>query len=351
MIKIRNMQVDFSKIKFIALMISVGLSAALHAQDKKIASQIVNEEGEGIAYVAIGIPEKHFGTNTFEDGSFSLPIERKYMEDSLLISAIGYERKKVSYQVLIESQPAKIILKVNPIALPAITIRSTRLADKRIGTKRKGSRNNFSLGSPLKGLTVAMRFGDIKKPLRIKEVSVSIGKLNMDSVQVRCRVFAVDPETGLPGKDLLQENLIQTSSTKRAILRFVLEEAFWLDQDFYVGFEWVMTKQQYAQLQAAQERYPVEFLKDIYALYPDLKPYINENKRVHFRDSTNKVLQEKVLTREQTALLRARDAAAPQLQFKILMKGQHTYCGLPLTHNWERIPHEALISLIVQEEP
>ncbi len=182
-------------------------------------------------------------------------------------------------------------------------------------------------------------------------MAVSIGKLNMDSVQLRCRFFAVDPETGLPGEDLLPDNLIQTCGKKRAVLTFVLEEAFWLNQDFYVGFEWVMTKQQYAQLQAAKERYPVDFLRDIYALYPELKPYINENKRVHFRDSTNKVLKEKVLTREQTTLLRARDAAAPQLQFKILMKGQNTYCGLPLTQNWERIPHEALISLVVQQEP
>lgn len=351
MINIRNMQAGQPMTKLFAIILSMAFAGTLSAQEKVISSQIVDEMGQGIAYVAIGIPAKQFGTNTFEDGSFILPVSEEYMGDSLLISAIGYERKQVSYQWIRENQPSEIILKMSPIALPLVTIRSTRLVERKLGIKRKGSRNNFSLGSPLKGLTVAMRFEEIEKPVRIKEVFVSIGKLNMDSVQLRCRFFAVDSVTGLPGEDLLQDNLIQTFGTKRAILKFEIEEAFWLDQDFYVGFEWVMTKQQYAQLQAARERYPVEFLKDIYALYPDLRPYINENKRVHFRDSTNKVLQEKVLTREQTALLRARDAAAPQLQFKILMKGQNTYLGLPLTQNWEKIPHEALISLVVQQEP
>jgi|GEM_PF-5251926 len=327
------------------------LPLLLTGQDKFISSQITDENGDGLAYVAIGVLAKQFGTNTFEDGSFSLPLKGEYLEDSLLISAIGYERKLISYKTFIDTRPQKIRLKANPIGLPAITIRSTRLEEARLGVKRKGSRNNFNLGSPLKGATVAMRFDEIKKPVGIKEVRVSIGKINMDSVQVRCRIFALDPESGLPGKDLLQDDLIQASVKKRAILSFELQETLWLDQDFYVGFEWVMTKQQYTQLQTAQDRYPVDFLWDIYARYPALSPNINENKRVHFRDSTNKVVEEVLLTREQTELLRAKSEAAPQLQFKVLMKGDRTYYGLPLTQQWERIPHEALIALRVQQEP
>lgn len=327
------------------------LPLVLTGQDKFVSSQVTDENGEGLAYVAIGVPAKHFGTNTFEDGSFSLPLKEEYLGDTLLISAIGYERKLISYKTFIDTRLPKIKLKANPIGLPAITIRSTRLAEASLGVKRKGSRNNFNLGSPLKGVTVAMHFDDVKKPVGIKEIRVSIGKINMDSVKVRCRVFAVDPDTGLPGKDLLQNDLIQTSVKKRAILSFDLAETLWLDQDFYVGFEWVMTKQQYTQLQAAQERYPIDFLRDIYAQYPGLSPNINENKRVHFRDSTNRVVKEVILTREQTELLRAKNEAAPQLQFKVLMNGNHTYYGLPLTQKWERIPHEALIALRVQQEP
>ncbi len=346
--KLTQYLLDF---KVLLLFLALVSSDTLVGQNQVISSQVVDEQGIGIAYVAVGIPAKQFGTNTFEDGSFTFPFNKGYLKDSLLISAIGYERKKLSYQEFIEQQPSKIILKTNPIALPAITIRSSRLEEVRLGVKRKGSRNNFSLGSPLKGVTVAMLFDQIDKPIRIKEISVSVGKSNMDSLQLRCRIFAKHPDTGLPGEDLLQETLIQTATQKRAILSFSLQEEFWLDQDFYVGFEWVMTKQQFAQLESARERYPINFLSDIYATSPDLQPNINENKRVHFRDSTNKVVQEIVLSREQTEVLRARAAAAPQLQFKILMKGQRTYYGLPLTQAWERIPHEALISLLVQQEP
>lgn len=346
-----KLQKCFIDYRLLMLFLTLVLPVILEGQDQVISSQVVDETGAGIAYVAIGIPAKHFGTNSFEDGSFTFPLSKKYLNDSLLISAIGYERKKLSYQEFMEQQPAEIILKTNPIALPAITISSSRLEEVRLGVKRKGSRNNFSLGSPLKGVTVAMLFDQIDKPIRIKEISVSVGKSNMDSLQLRCRIFAKHPDTGLPGEDLLQQTLVQTATQKRAILRFSLEEEFWLDQDFYVGFEWVMTKQQFAQLESARERYPINFLSDIYATYPDLQPNINENKRVHFRDSTNKVVQEIVLSREQTEVLRARAAAAPQLQFKILMKGQRTYYGLPLTQAWERIPHEALISLLVLQEP
>ena len=219
---------------------------------------------------------------------------------------------------------------------------------KKVGIKKTSSVNNYGFSTPSKGITLVMLFDEVEGPVLIDEVGVTIGKINMDSVTIRCRIFEVDPVTSLPGRDLLTENLIATSTEKQERLTFQLNQELWTNKPFFVGFEWITTKNQYEKLRKAKEAFPVDFIDEIVEANAGFKSYnVNENKRVQFRDSLGNVYKKVPLTKAQREILDQKDAASPKLQFKIKMKGTKTFSGSPITGRWFKISHEALISVKV----
>ena len=333
--------------KYFFSLISLVICFTAYAQET-IQSKIVDNNGKGIPFATIGIAEKNFGAVTFEDGSFSLNINSEYYTDSLTISAVGYKRKKLAYKQFIEEKPLLIYLLEEIQQLNEIIISPEKLTFSEIGMKKKSSPNHLGISSPLDGATVALYVDDISEPLMIDEIAVVIRQLNMDSIRVRCRIFNVNPETQLPGKDLLDENLIAVSTQKQQRLIFQLSKDLWLDEPFFVGFEWVMTKNQFDKLQKAKDAYPLEFIDKIVNDNPGYSSYnVNENKRVQFRDSEGKVVKKVNLTKQQSAILDEKDAASPKLQFKIKMKGTQTYTGSSITGNWSKSSHEVLASIRV----
>tara|TARA_A100001015_G_scaffold321427_1_gene452113 strand:- start:1950 stop:4004 length:2055 start_codon:yes stop_codon:yes gene_type:complete len=312
-----------------------------------VQSKIVDKEGNAIPFATIGIIEKNFGTVTFEDGSFSLEVNSAYKGDTLILSAVGYKRKKVAYTLFVTERPNLVYLEGNIQLLNEVTITPEELNFSEAALKKKSSPNHLGISSPLDGATVAFLIEDISEPVLINEIATTIRQLNMDSIQVRCRIFSLDPETGLPADDLSNENLIAISTMKQQRLTFRLTKNLWLDEPFFVGFEWVMTKTQFEKLQKAKDAYPLDFIDQIVADNSGFSYNVNENKRVQFRDSEGKVVKKVNLTKEQIAILNEKDAASPKLQFKIKMKGTQTYTGSPITGKWSKNPHELLVSVKV----
>lgn len=331
---------------FLFIIIYLGSYLAVFSQ-QTVQSKIVDARGNGIPFATIGIIEKSFGTVTFEDGSFSLEINPNYNGDTLVISAIGYQREKIAYNKFVKDHPESITLIEKVQLLNEVTITPEELDYFEVGDKKKKSPNHLGISSPLDGATVAFLVAGVSEPVLIDEIGVTIRQLNMDSIQVRCRVFGYDPETGLPGDDLISENLIATSTKKQQILTYQLSNDLWIDKPFFVGFEWVMTKTQFQKLQEAKEAFPLDFIDKIVSENPGLDYNVNENKRVQFRDSEGKLLKKVNLTKEQTEILNQKDAASPKLQFKIRMRGTQTYTGSPITGKWSKNPHELLVSIKV----
>ncbi len=328
-----------------ALVLALAVGAICHGQS--IQGQIVDEEGNGIPFATIGIAEKNLGTVTFEDGSFSFRLDTDFQEDTLLVSAVGFERRKISYRELLSLDPVEISLGPDIRRLDPVVISPDKLRFYEAGMKKNTSPNHLGISTPLNGVTVAMFIPNDEGPVLVDEIAVTIRQLNMDGAQLRCRIFEVDPQTSLPGRDLLVENLVATSTMKQERLSFSLSEDFWIDQPFFVGFEWVTTKMQYEELQRAREAFPVTFIDSIVAQNPGYNYNVNENKRIQFRDSVGRVVKKVNLTKHQREILDAKDAASPKLQFKIKVKGSRTYTGSPITGRWSKSPHEALISLRV----
>lgn len=335
--------------KFNLLVCIAFITTFVFGQDVSISSKVVDEEGLGVAYATIGIIKHNYGIVTFEDGSFSLDVRDRYMEEILVISALGYEKKEIAYQEFVNEKPIEIVLKESPFLLEEVTVAPSEIKLSRIGVNKKKSSNNYSVSSPLRGVTIARLFDDIKEPILLKEVSVVVGKENINFFQLRCRIFSVNKQNGMPDKDILSKSVILGSVKNTETLTFSLEEDLWLDEPFFVGFEWISTKKQFEEMQNILDAYPTKFLNKIVAENPGLTPSINENKRVRFHNSSNKLVKEVKLTKAQTKILNERNERSPILNFKILSKGNKTYYGSPITRNWALIPHEALISALIGE--
>ncbi len=322
-------------------------TVAALGQQNALHSQITDQAGHPIPFATIGIARQNFGAIAFEDGTFTLPLNNNYLNDTLTVSAIGYKPLRIAYRQLQANRPATIALQAHVVQLQEVTVVPEQVRYKTLGVSKKRSVNNFTIDAPLKGASVAMLVNEAGLPLLIDQVAVTVGKANLDSFQLRCRFFDVDASTGHPGKDLLGTNLLATSQANDDRITFLLNEHFVIDQPFFVSFEWVMTRQQYNRLQQVQAAYPLHFIDSIITQYPGYRHNINEGRRILFRDSTNAVVQQVKFTKPQLQQYQASQQAAPRLKFKIKMKGSNTYYGSPITGRWSRLSHEALIAVRV----
>ena len=316
-------------------------------QNEAIQSKIINSKGLDIPYATLTITNSNFGKVTFEDGSFELDIKENHMHDTIIVSALGYQTKKIAYQSFITKRPAYIKLEEYTYQLDEVMVSSSKIEPLTLGITKKKSNSNFTLSTPLKGASVATRFNDKKEMLLLKEVSVVIGSENIDLLQLRCHIFSVHPVTGLPDKDLYKENLIQGTTADKKILTFTLKEEFWIDQPFFVGFEWIITKEQWNNIQSSLKAYPIDFIYDIVKANPGYMTNIYEDKKIEFRDKQRRKIKEVKFTKEQKKLLKNRNKISPILKFKIKPKGNKTYHGSSILGNWSLIPHEAFISIKV----
>ena len=320
---------------------------SVSAQNQTVESRIIDESGKGISYATIGVIKHNFGIVAFDDGWFKIKIKEQFLDDSLTISALGYQDTIFAYRDFITRKPLQIILREDVMLLDEVVVQSSRIEFSEIGVLKKKSNSNFSISSPLKGAALVTRFNDNAESLLLKEIAVVVGKKNMNTVQLRCRVYSLHPITGLPDDNLLNESIVQSTERNKETLIFKMPENFWLHEPFYVGFEWVISKTQWDLMQETYKAYPTNFISDSIKLNPGYTTNIFEGKKLQFRDSAQIVSKEIKFTKEQRKLLKDREKVSPVLQFKILPKGTKTYFGSTVYGQWSLTPHEALVSIKV----
>lgn len=320
------------------------------AQDRLIDSQVLDPNGQGIPYAAIGILEENFGTVSFEDGSFTLTVNDKYLKDSLVVSALGYERRKISYQQFINEKPKTITLQESIKILSEVVISPKKLTFVKIGNKKKKFSNSLSIFDPKQGAIVAVLFDDISESVLLREITVTTGMVNLDFFKMRCMVFSMDNDS-LPGEQLLDKNLIQTRVKGKNVIRYTLEEDFWIDQPFYLGFEWIISKKQYEQRQKAQDMRFQSFFDRIKSDYLDLNFTIVEDKKIVLYTKSGKLVKELELTAEEKTLLKNRGEVIPRV-FLGARKGSvpKTVAGSYITGKWRGLQYYPLVSILVGKE-
>lgn len=197
------------------------LITTLSAQTYIKGKVIDKESNQPLSYVNIGIPNQPIGTISNPDGSFSLYIDLKYQKDTLVFSNIGYDQQKISVQSAYTY--IVVTLKQKSIQLQAVTVigkKTKKIYD--LGNKRFNSSyilaDSAMAGSAM-ALLIENKFPNfhrkLKTPFVLKKAILKIDGNTFDQFKIRVRILDYDSLTGLPGKDLLEENIIITSRLKR----------------------------------------------------------------------------------------------------------------------------------------
>ena len=206
--------------------------------------------GKPIAYANIGIVNTSVGTISNEDGTFALKLPDRNKYDSVLFSAIGYERKNVSIQSLFASD-VTILLEEKIVQLNEVTIPSKREKNKHFELGNSSCKGGvLETDTTYSGASIALlidninpHYEDLEFPVYLEQARIRIYRNNLLSFKLRLRLYSLDSLTNQPGEDLLDKSVVVESSMRNGWLEFDLSSfKFLVSKPFFIAFERILTE-------------------------------------------------------------------------------------------------------------
>jgi|GEM_PF-3227480 len=189
------------------------ISFSTFGQELTVQGYVLDERGNPLPYSNIGIKNNAGGSFSDDRGYFKVKADTK---DTLLISSIGYETRTILANIFKD----RITLKTSVTILSEVQVKSKRLKAVLV---ELGYRKSKFTGVMLSNTQYSQRIqnetgkeGYIKDVYYKAHLSSSAGYNNG---KVRIRVYQVDPLTGLPGEDLLHENVILNIEKKQKLVK------------------------------------------------------------------------------------------------------------------------------------
>jgi len=197
-----------------------------------ILGQIVNEKGDPIPYVNIGIQNTNIGTISEMDGNFELKIPEKFITEVILFSSIGYQKISIPIKVNI-GKMIKIVLKEDILKLNEIVIIDRKIKPKIIKTGKSHSyMSRFMYDTIYSGSAIAQL---INSPFDTTFIHwINLGYINgIKDLNLRVKFKSVD-RNGQPGKLLLEKQIIYKldGASKKlfdSLYLFVTEKNFFVE--------------------------------------------------------------------------------------------------------------------------
>ena len=195
---------------------------------------------ETLAYVNIGIIGQGIGTVTNEDGRFEMHINESYDQDSLKISMIGFESKTFLVENFVK-QLAKNntlyltekVLELNEVVVTNRTLKSRTLGNRTTSKILSDGFDSDQLGNEA-GLVIRIK----RSPTYIQSFHASVAHNEHDEIRFRLNFYNL--KNGLPHENILNENIIITSTIKKGMLNVDLRKYnIVMEEDFFVSLEWI----------------------------------------------------------------------------------------------------------------
>lgn len=201
---------------------------------------------EPIPFATVGIIKLNIGTSSNADGSFTLWLNKENKDEYLLISAIGYHPQRISVASLVGSPRKNFYLEEKVTQLDAVVVNGAKVVGQREKTLGNTQYNTgtMRLDDNSNGGAMALLISHHKYPYRILKTKLWVAHSSLPSFKVRVRVMEVDPDTKMPGKDIMEESVVATSEIQKGWLEFNLapKNVVVNEPDFFIVFEWVMDK-------------------------------------------------------------------------------------------------------------
>jgi|GEM_PF-3217198 len=209
----------------------------------RVIDQVTNEP---LPYANIGLPGQNFGTLTDPDGTFELVLPESMKDSTLIFSSIGYYRYSGKRATLPRKRYGYVIpLKPNSTLLKEVTIVGQQHFKKaRLGWMG-GKDGVLPMDTVQGGGAVALLLRAAKSPVIIDKLQVRLMYNSKDTVKLRLHFYEYDSVRQIPGKELLQREILLTEPKRFGWLRFDLRsyDIVINSQCFFVAFEWIETRE------------------------------------------------------------------------------------------------------------
>lgn len=216
-----------------------------------IKGKLINlDDQTPVPYANIGIINSPIGTISNADGSFEITMPEQNKNDSLLVAALGFERKSFLIADLIT--PATIYLSENVTMLHNITVKSRKIrpANSAVLGNKFYNASSIYTDSISAGAAMALLIENtspnlnpgLRLPYYVTTARLRISHNSFDKLKVRIRFLAVDSVSGGPGDDIVHSNIIASSSMSRGWLSVDLSKynIVIFKPSFFVAFEWIV---------------------------------------------------------------------------------------------------------------
>lgn len=219
---------------FFLLFFSLSFPIFLVCQSS-ISGVVLNKKNnKPIPYVNIGLPKYAQGTVSDEDGSFQLKFQ--HPNDTVFISAIGFQTQKISVNKLLEKNT--IFLQEQIHEINEVNIKAQPLGkEKLFGKKNKNRGLSIGFGNAQLGCEIGSVIS-IKKETYLKSANFKLNHAEGDSLLFRVNIYHFDE--GQIGENILKENIIIYAPQKRGILTVDLPPyELFIQQDVLLTLEWI----------------------------------------------------------------------------------------------------------------
>ena len=205
----------------------------------QIRIKVVNNENLGIPFATVAW-NKTSGLVTLEDGTVTIP-NMNNIDDSILVTSIGYQ-DRIIYKKNINPDAVNVI-HMDPliISLPAVVVGSKFKIYQTgyIGKKPKCYIVNLLEN---RAFETGVKIEGYKTASFLEEIHIYIDPSSTGNIPFRLKIYNV--ENGLPGKNILNDNLIIKNYTPGLWEKFSLNHLnIQLPAiGFFVGIEWLITQ-------------------------------------------------------------------------------------------------------------
>ena len=164
------------------------LPALLTAQERvTVKGKIINEKGEAVEYVQVGVPERNIGTISTVDGRFEIAVPC----DTLEFFHVSYQ--PASYSVTGPADDVLIVLQEQELP-PAVFIGGNTMEKylMRPGTKVMGGASAISLRSEQGMGRELGSVAEAKKPFLVKDILLSVRSNHIPGCIASINIYRIE---------------------------------------------------------------------------------------------------------------------------------------------------------------
>jgi hypothetical protein len=176
---------------------------------QRLRINVVDDHNTALPYSSV-IWNKDLGLVTDSSGNVEIPDIS--LIDSLVVQSLGYEQKVFHRSAIPVTGHLLVILKPKVIELSEVIVwKAFDYAEFGVTVKKEGF--IFFKHNTCTNFQIAVKISGYKIPAKLDNVSVFISRSSESDLPFRIRIYEIK-EDGLPGEDLLNENIIVTNYKK-----------------------------------------------------------------------------------------------------------------------------------------